>query len=103
DQGTRGKPSKVRPGARVLERGRDRADTLELGLVLQDRAVLLERQRDVIEAAEQPTADFGVDLECDPATAEADLLRLEVDLPFAGRRERAHVELREHDREQPDL
>jgi hypothetical protein len=74
-----------------------------VGLEGGDRFPLLEGQGDVVQAAEQPAADLGVDLEADAAPAEAHLLRLEVDLALAGGRERAHVGLRQDDGEQPDL
>ena len=66
------------------ERRGDRAAALAVALVGADRVVLLEGQRDVVEAVEQPVLDLRIDVEaarCPPAPA--DLLLGEVDLRLA--------------------
>src|SRR5436190_22988465 len=62
---------------------RDRPAALALVLVRLDRVALLERQRDVVEAVEQPVLDLPVDLEAGASARPADLLGGEVDLRVA--------------------
>ena len=82
---------------------RDGPGPLALALVGRDVVGLLERERDVVEPVEQPVAALGVELERHRAAVEADLERLEVDLALARLHQRAHLVLRQHDRQQADL
>ena len=77
---------------------------LAVALVGVDRLVLLQRQRDVVEAVEQAVLDLGVDLEaCAVPARPAHLLRGEVDLRLAGVGDRRDVLGGQLDRQQADL
>src|ERR1700685_3130828 len=80
-----------------------RGPRLALALVVGDRCVLLQRQRDVVEPAEQAVADLVVDREGNLLAGEAHLLGLEVDLARARTCKRVAVLGGEHDGEQPYL
>src|SRR3954451_21923356 len=81
----------------------DRTGALTLRLVGVDVRSPLERERDVVEAVEQPVPAVGVELERDRAPGEAHLERLEVDLGLPRLHQRAHLRFCEHDRQQADL
>src|SRR5271170_2557132 len=89
-----------RPGS---QRGRHRSAALEVTLVVRDRVVLLERQRDVVEAAEKAVADLVINLDRRLTAGEANLLLAQVDLSVTGACERFAVLVGEDYREQPDL
>ena len=54
-----------------------------LALEALDLVDVLERERDLVQALQQPLADLGVDLERDLAAVEGDDLALEVDRGLA--------------------
>src|SRR3954454_19447061 len=80
-----------------------RTAAVALGLVAVDGVGLLQRERDLVEAFEQAPARLGLEFERHGAAVEAHFERLEVDLAIAGRHQRAHLILGQHDREQADL
>ena len=76
-------PASGAVGSARSQRGRHRGgrdSILPFALVARDRIVLLQRERDVVEPAEQAVADLVVDLERDLTAGEADLLLAQVDL-----------------------
>src|SRR4051795_10882722 len=103
---------------RPLPRGRDcpptqsqrschGAGSLAVALVGLDCANLLQGERDVVEAVQQPVLDVWIDVEArrlkTVPTHPADLLRREVDLALPGLCDRLAVRLGGLDRQQPDL
>src|SRR6185295_18656820 len=72
------------PSISGSERRGHRAGALTAGLVLVDRARLVERQRDVVETAQQSMLDLRVDVERRDLAVVPDLLRREIDLRAAG-------------------
>src|ERR1700722_9624585 len=72
-------------------------------LICGDRVVLLQRERDVVQAAEKAVADLVVDLKRNLTPGEGNLLLAQVDLAVAGASERFAVLVGENDRQQPDL
>src|SRR4051794_30213784 len=87
----------------TLQIQRDGTGALALRLVGGDVGGLLKRQRDVVEAVEQPVPAVGVALGPRGAAGEAHLERLEVDLGLARLHQRAHLRFRQHDGQQADL
>src|ERR1700683_4666109 len=85
------------------ERGGNRPGSLAVSLVGGDRVLLSERQRDVVEAVQQPVLDLRVDLEVRATARPADLLGGEVDLRLAGVCDRVAGIRVELDRQQGDL
>src|SRR3954447_9747301 len=76
----------------------DGTGAFALGLVGVDVRGLLKRQRDVVEAVEQPVPAVRGELAPAGGAGEAHLERLEIDLGLARRHQRAHVLFRQHDR-----
>ena len=70
---------------------------------LVDRAGVLERDADVVEAVQQPVLDVGLDLELEDAGGAGDGLVVDVDPRLARLGDGAAVLLVEDRRQQPDL
>ena len=73
------------------------------GLEGVDRAGVLQRDADVVEAVQQPVLDVGLDLELEDAGGAVDGLVVDVDPRLAGLGDRPAVLLVEDHRQQPDL
>src|SRR5579875_3366504 len=82
---------------------RHRPGTLPLGLVGGDRLLLLERERDVVEAVQEAVLGLRIDLERRRAARPADRLLREIDLRLPRLADRGDRLLVEDDRQQPDL